>query len=135
MNKTFQYLLLPLLGFIFIVFYQYFFEHKINLLKSLKYFALGILLAGTIQFIVYLFQTFFALLNNLEPIFFGIGTLFIPVCLYSRNKKIGLFIFLLALTTSLLYLLFTAEIPCGGMTKDGALWDGTCKLWPTIFSR
>lgn len=44
--------------------------------------------------------------------------------------------FILILTillfVGLLLKIFTIKIPCGGMTEDGILWDGTCAYGPLL---
>lgn len=32
----------------------------------------------------------------------------------------------------ILILIYFIQVPCGGMTKEGALWDGTCSYGPLL---
>lgn len=49
-----------------------------------------------------------------------------------KRKKVIL-LALLILIVLVLSILYFMDVPCGGMREDGALWDGTCKLGPSLF--
>jgi hypothetical protein len=52
-----------------------------------------------------------------------------------KSLKIALIVSIVIIILALiLTLLYFREIPCGGMTEDGALWDGKCRFGPIFMS-
>ena len=49
-----------------------------------------------------------------------------------KKRKIIL-LALLILIVLVIGILYFMDIPCGGMKENGELWDGTCKLGPSLF--
>ncbi len=47
-----------------------------------------------------------------------------------KMKMIWLIV--LILVVAILLAVYNIQIPCGGMTEDGAFWDGTCAYGPIL---
>lgn len=43
-----------------------------------------------------------------------------------------LWLIILLIVILVLVSIFFIQIPCGGMTEDGTLWDGTCTYGPLL---
>lgn len=49
-----------------------------------------------------------------------------------KNKKVVVIVVIFASFVGLLVAIFNIRFPCGGMTEEGALWDGECAYGPQL---